>query len=159
MTDSNPLTLRHHSYYAQIQGQMAITSRKWCEFYVYTCNGTFTERVHFDSEFYSKVLKSCITFYEMYLLPELKHRVLEASLACVQNDEPMEVDGQGHGDNYFCPVCNMHVKNEVVNLKDRSICCDACNLWFHFHCVGITNIALKSMSAGWYCTSCAKRAL
>jgi len=36
-----------HVYYAQIQGQMAITDRKWCDFVVYTSNGISIGRVTF----------------------------------------------------------------------------------------------------------------
>ena len=37
-----------HAYFAQIQGQMAITGRSYCDFFVYTVNGQFHERVLFD---------------------------------------------------------------------------------------------------------------
>lgn len=30
---------QNHSYFVQVQGQLAITGRKWCDFYVYTING------------------------------------------------------------------------------------------------------------------------
>ena len=35
-----------------IQGQMAITGRFWCDFFVYACNGNFSERVEFDKDYY-----------------------------------------------------------------------------------------------------------
>ncbi|XP_021379090.1 uncharacterized protein LOC110466710 [Mizuhopecten yessoensis] len=40
LTKTNPPTLKKLGYYAQIQGQMALTNRKWCVFFVYTCNGS-----------------------------------------------------------------------------------------------------------------------
>lgn len=51
------LKLKHtHPYYSQVQGQMAITERKWCDFIIYTDKGMNTERVPFNSEFWNKKL-------------------------------------------------------------------------------------------------------
>ena len=37
---------KDHDYFAQIQGQLAITKRKWCDFFVYTVHGFFLARIH-----------------------------------------------------------------------------------------------------------------
>ena len=39
---------KQHHYYYQVQGQMAICSKKWCDFVVYTNNGISIERIQFD---------------------------------------------------------------------------------------------------------------
>jgi len=39
---------RSHHYFAQVQGQMAITERKWCGFVIYTVKGVSTERILYD---------------------------------------------------------------------------------------------------------------
>ncbi len=38
--------------HAQVQGQMAITKREWCDFVVYTEKGLSIERIHFDELFW-----------------------------------------------------------------------------------------------------------
>ena len=41
---------RHH-YYTQIQGQMAIGERPWCDFVIYTTKGVSVQRVLFNIKF------------------------------------------------------------------------------------------------------------
>lgn len=50
------VTENNHSYFAQVQGQMYVTGRKWCDFFVYTCNGTFTERICYNDAYFSDIL-------------------------------------------------------------------------------------------------------
>ena len=42
---------RSRSYYCQVQGQMAITERAWCDFVVYTSKGIAIDRITFDKFF------------------------------------------------------------------------------------------------------------
>ena len=41
-----------HQYYSQIQGQLAITQRLWCDFIRYTPKGISVERIDFDSDYW-----------------------------------------------------------------------------------------------------------
>lgn len=52
------------NYYAQMQGGMAITGRKWCDFVVYchSTNELYTEKIFFNS-----------TYWETFLFPKLRH--------------------------------------------------------------------------------------
>ena len=45
-----------HSYYVQVQGQMTIGGRSWCDFVVYTTVGISVQRVHFDAKFWHNSL-------------------------------------------------------------------------------------------------------
>ena len=46
------LKLKHsHVYFCQIQGQMAITESKWCDFVIYTERGINIERIEYESDF------------------------------------------------------------------------------------------------------------
>ena len=61
---------RSHTYYSQIQGQLAITERKWCDFIVYTNKGLSVERIDFDSKFWLEQLLPKLTcFYDNCLCP------------------------------------------------------------------------------------------
>ena len=42
---------KNHSYYSQIQGQMAITEITWCDFVIYTTKDLLVERLAFDKCF------------------------------------------------------------------------------------------------------------
>ena len=56
------------------------------------------------------------------------------------------LDVQGSVDTVICPGCN---KGE----GDRPmICCDSCDVWYHFHCVKIEKYKKRQ---NWFCPSCA----
>ena len=52
------------NYYAQMQGGMAITGRKWCDFVVYchTTGELYTEKIFFDPKYWNE-----------FLFPKLRH--------------------------------------------------------------------------------------
>ena len=49
--DANWLSKKNHAYFAQVQGQMAIVGRDWCDFVVYTPQKQVIQRIIFDQEF------------------------------------------------------------------------------------------------------------
>ena len=55
---------KDHEYYDQVQGQMAITRTKWCDFVVYTSLGLNIDRVYFDAEHWKKLRQN----YSLYIL-------------------------------------------------------------------------------------------
>lgn len=67
------LKLKHsHPYFCQVQGQMAITERTWCDFVVYTEKGISVERITYDSDFWNQDLLPKLTaFYDNCLAPEI----------------------------------------------------------------------------------------
>ena len=66
------LLKRSHNYYCQIQGQMAISGRSWCDFVIYTSKGLGVERINFDSHFWENdLLPKLISFYDNCILPEI----------------------------------------------------------------------------------------
>ena len=63
---------KDHMYFSQVQGQMAITKRPWCDFVIYTEKGLSIERIDFDSTFWEKaLLPKLIDFYDNCLAPEI----------------------------------------------------------------------------------------
>ena len=68
---STPVLKKSHQYYAQVQGQMAITKREWCDFVIYTDKGLSIERIHFDEHFWKDLLEKLIDFYDNCLGPEI----------------------------------------------------------------------------------------
>ena len=66
---STPTLKRSHSYYCQIQGQMAIGERPWCDFVVYTKKGIHIE---FNEAFWKdELLPKLRCFYYNCVAPEL----------------------------------------------------------------------------------------
>lgn len=62
---------KDHPYYSQVQGQMALTKRKWCDFIVYTEKGISIERIDFDEVFWKELSQKLINFYDNCLAPEI----------------------------------------------------------------------------------------
>lgn len=61
---------RSHSYYYQVQGQLGITERKFCDFLVATDVDMFYERVYLDEIIWSQMHVKLERFYMQCLLPE-----------------------------------------------------------------------------------------
>ena len=63
---------RTHDYYYQVQGQLYITARPWCDFVVWTPNHISVECIWFDSVLWSnKMYPRLKQFYMNSILPEL----------------------------------------------------------------------------------------
>ena len=62
---------KEHPYHSQVQGQMAITKREWCDFVVYTEKGISIERIHFDKIFWEELLQKLVDIYDNCLAPEI----------------------------------------------------------------------------------------
>lgn len=71
--DNGQVKLKHNDkYYYQVQGVMAITKRRWCDFVVWTPKGISIERIDYDSGFWADhMLPKFLAFYNNALLPEL----------------------------------------------------------------------------------------
>ena len=62
----------NHVYRSQIQGQMGIGGRKWCDFIVYTSKGIHIQRINFDRQFWeNELLPKLHSFYNLCLAPEI----------------------------------------------------------------------------------------
>ena len=62
---------RNHSYYVQVQGQMAIIDRKWCNIFVWTLRGHSVERIPFDNAAWVTMLSKLNNFCIKAVIPEL----------------------------------------------------------------------------------------
>ena len=72
VTEDGTLKLnRHHNYYYQVQGVLAITHRHWCDSVVWTPKGMSVEHIRFDPEFWEEMKPKLVRFHREALLPEL----------------------------------------------------------------------------------------
>ena len=62
---------KNHIYFCQIQGQMAITETKWCDFVIWTLKDFHMQRVYFNPGFWDHCLTEINSFYLKFILPEL----------------------------------------------------------------------------------------
>jgi putative phage-type endonuclease len=56
-----------HHYYAQIQIQLYVTGRKWCDFYQWSQHGTKLEKVWMNQDYLDITLPKLKAFYNFYL--------------------------------------------------------------------------------------------
>lgn len=63
-----------HKYYYQVQGQMALTGMKWCDFVIWTLGGISVERIVFSDECWENMFPKLKDFYQNVVLLELFSR-------------------------------------------------------------------------------------
>ena len=68
--NSKKITIcKTHSYYDQIQMQLALTCQSFCDFIFYTNKGILIDRVEFDESAWNKLSKRVLKFYlTIYLI-------------------------------------------------------------------------------------------
>lgn len=71
--DEDQISLRKkHPNYCQVQGQMGIGKRPWCDFVIYTSRGISVERIKFNEDFWHyELLPKLVEFYNNCLAPEI----------------------------------------------------------------------------------------
>ncbi|XP_056008508.1 uncharacterized protein LOC130051168 [Ostrea edulis] len=71
LLDGKVTLKRNHNYYYQIQGQLAISGRKWCDFVVWTLIDHSVERIYYHDLFWNEVVIKLEKFYKYAVIPEL----------------------------------------------------------------------------------------
>lgn len=62
---------KNHPYYSQVQYQMGVTRRQWCDFFVYSKHGFYLERIKFDTERWKALENAAEYFFENHIIPYL----------------------------------------------------------------------------------------
>ena len=66
------LRLKHsHPYYAQVQGQLAVTGLLFAYFFVYLGHDFFVEKINFNADFWTSLCDSLCDFFFKFLSKEL----------------------------------------------------------------------------------------
>ena len=123
---------RKHDYYYQIQGQMVILERDYCDFVCWTPLAIHIERIDYDDEFVSTMIPKLDSFFLKAILP----RIL-----CGTTSEESSND---HEVYCFCR------KGEF----GKMISCDSPDcmfVWFHYACL---NLDAEFEPEEWYCPDC-----
>ena len=127
-----------HRYYTQVQGQLMVTGRLFCDFFIWTPVGYKMERVYPDVHFWEKLEKKLTSFYVINVLPEIMTRRLKQEL---------EMECESDKENVFC-ICQKGSSGRMIACDNRS-----CKYqWFHYQCVGIK----RAPRGVWYCPTCKK---
>ena len=81
-----------HAYYTQIQTQMGVTHRSWCDFFVYTRHGHHLERILFNKTKWELIMNAITQFFHIYLVPELTSKTIENAIKITEPTSSVEVD-------------------------------------------------------------------
>ncbi|KAE8737362.1 hypothetical protein FOCC_FOCC017175 [Frankliniella occidentalis] len=88
------ILFRGHDYYYQIQGQLNITGRAWCDLVLYNRHTEVkegksivtedikVEKIYRDSKFWKEKKPKLIKFYKDYMLPELADSRIDREMEC-----------------------------------------------------------------------------
>ena len=89
----------NHSYYNQIQMQLALTTQTWCDFILFTNKGLVIDRVRFDPVRWRDIRDRLTDFYFDYLLPELQQQSTsrqQQSTSCQQQASSSQQQSTSH---------------------------------------------------------------
>ena len=140
--DTTKVLDQTHDYYYQVQAQMGIWNKKYCDFVCWTIKGYVITRIQYNNEFFEGFVEKCKHFFDTYVLPELMTRKLEFSECSLQSGKDVL-------------YCYCKTPEEPDN---PMIGCDApdCPIeWFHFSCVGITEE--PHHDEYWFCNECREK--
>ena len=77
----NKISLKHdHSYFYQVQLQMYVVGRFWCDIFICTTKDSFCERINYDERFVEICIQKACVLYEKVILPEIFSRDLFSTL-------------------------------------------------------------------------------
>ncbi|KAH3814311.1 uncharacterized protein LOC127836093 [Dreissena polymorpha] len=86
--DGNTTLKKNHTYYFQIQGQMAILKQNYCDLFVFTHHGHIITRVMFDKCFWEQTVECLSWFWMNHVYPALiKDKKESENEACKPRSE------------------------------------------------------------------------
>uniref|UniRef100_A0A224Z122 Protein containing YqaJ domain n=1 Tax=Rhipicephalus zambeziensis TaxID=60191 RepID=A0A224Z122_9ACAR len=90
---------RSHAYFHQVQLQLYVCERQYCDFVLWTPSDIFMERVTIDMSFCREMTQKSKDFFEQALLPQLLFRHWTTTPT---QDAMPPTDGESSGDEQYC---------------------------------------------------------
>lgn len=158
-SDGDKLFLnKSHQYHYQVQCQLLVTGKEFCDFVVWTQKDMFVERIEIDTAFCQNIIQRAETFFKSIILPELIGKLYSRPLSEQQVNKPiLQTSAQpqatlthDEGKEIIC-IC----RKEYDENSDDVIGCDNENCpykWLHFKCAGIKRVP----KGNWLCKHCRK---
>ena len=125
-----------HQYYYQVQTQIFITQRKYCDFVVWTEESLYIQRIFADDSFLNNMLRQMTMFYVKCILPELMSHYFSKKLA-----------RKNESNDLYC-YCRKQQEDMMISCQS-----DSCIFKkFHLHCIGLK----RKPKPDWQCIECKK---
>lgn len=134
----NMCLLHTHNYYTQVQGQLAICEREYCDFICWMPCGMYVERVTRDPAYFDTLRPSLDRFFKDILLPCL----LRGSVADTSTSHAATSASTSHtatsastssATQKYC-WCDGDESGKMVACDNEKCRRE----WLHFECVGLT---------------------
>ena len=133
---------QNHKYFTQVQGQLAICRKEYCDFVAWTPQGILIERIKDNTNFTESLIRKLTKFYVEHMLPEaFMHNRLDASRLPARSDSDVTNSDE---EMKYCLCQGEHGKMICSDNPECEI------LWFHFKCVGIKH----APKGEWFCPNC-----
>ena len=159
--EDGELQLSHsHEYYHQIQGQLAVCEKEYCDFICWTPHGMHTERILQEASYLSEAMPHLDAFFLKAFLPLLltgRTQICREGSQGGSEHPPKDTNGantvQSHSRDNTSSTSHQATTYCWCGGEDvgRMVACDNPNCpveWFHFKCVGIT----RKPRGKWYCS-------
>lgn len=132
--------IHSHKYYAQVQGQLEICRKTFCDFIVWTPNGLFTQRIYKDQHYVEKIVKKVTSFYVESMLPELMTHRLQST-----SSEDVTSTSTYSAPTLYCS-CRREEHGKMIQCENPT-----CKYgWYHYSCIGMK----RAPKGSWYCEQC-----
>ena len=141
---------REHLYYYQVQAQLHICKKQYCDFFVWTEKDFHIERILPDVDVWTKCLDKCNSFFRLCLLPELVGKFHSRDTADLNAREQAEKTSQREEQSVqltFC-YCAGPDAGHMIACDNK----DCLIEWFYMDCLKIN----KEPKGKWYSPDCRK---
>lgn len=132
---------KNHSYFYQIQTQLFVCEKEYCDLVIWTKKDIHYERIEPDVELWNTVSAKAQWFHERVILPELVCGMFsKRNTITIQERKEESFEAE-----IWC-LCR---KPE----SGRMVACDSgdCGIvWFHYRCVGLK----RKPRGDWFCPKC-----
>ena len=131
-----------HPYCYQVQTQLNVCKKDYCDFYVWTEKDYHIERIYPDTEFWSTCVEKSSQFFRLCLLPELVGKFYSRNASIIKSISTCDAQ-----EMKYC-YCKKGEYGDMIGCDNTNCPCQ----WFHYECIG-----LKCAPKGkWYCPDCRK---
>ena len=142
LSEGGQLTLSHsHAYYIQIQGQLTLCKKMYCDFIVWTLCSMHIERIDHDPSVFKTIKPTLDNFFQVAILPQL---LRGKEVQCDKENDPPNV---ASGTSTYC-LCKGPEQGKMIACDNHSCAVE----WFHFSCVGLH----RKPRGKWYCSDSCK---
>ena len=135
--------IRSHRYFTQVQGQLRITRRDFCDFVVWTPVGLLVQRIYEEFNFTEKLIQKLTKFYVEQLLPAIMCNTFSGN--DLDAGTFIETGTSVATESVYC-YCRCEEYGKMIQCENKR-----CKIvWFHFTCVGLR----RTPKGQWFCPDC-----